>query len=165
MVRVNFCKVIVLTMSTLQCYNLNESNLKVGLTCYLICYNQLASTIQQDGPITKNSSGPAATVKRTSNIKENHTQKQEIVSKSRSERWKITGVIALSDSSLKVSDSNLFAIPFHKCKATQNSCDLRIVKCPVATFLGKTEVHASIVVQKLSYSVITSTPHLLPLAI
>ncbi|XP_047046076.1 plant intracellular Ras-group-related LRR protein 8 isoform X1 [Lolium rigidum] len=56
---------------------------------------------QGDGPITKNSSGPAASAKRISNVKENHTQKQEIVSKNRAERWKITGVIALSDSSLK----------------------------------------------------------------
>ncbi|KQJ96941.1 hypothetical protein BRADI_3g27860v3 [Brachypodium distachyon] len=56
---------------------------------------------QGDGPITKTSNGPAPSAKRTSNVKENEAQKPEIIIKSRQERWKITGVIALSDSSLK----------------------------------------------------------------
>ncbi|XBJ08782.1 hypothetical protein VPH35_014001 [Triticum aestivum] len=56
---------------------------------------------QGEGPITKNSSGLAPSAKRTSNVKDNQTLKPEIISKSRAERWKITGVIALSGSSLK----------------------------------------------------------------
>uniref|UniRef100_R7WEB7 Uncharacterized protein n=1 Tax=Aegilops tauschii TaxID=37682 RepID=R7WEB7_AEGTA len=56
---------------------------------------------QGEGPITKNSSGLAPSAKRTSNVKDNQTLKPEIISKSRAERWKITGVIALSGSNLK----------------------------------------------------------------
>ncbi|CAD6212757.1 unnamed protein product [Miscanthus lutarioriparius] len=58
---------------------------------------------QGDGPITKNSSSSATTIKRPSNVKENQTQKPEaVVTKSRSERWKLTGVVALNDCDLKV---------------------------------------------------------------
>lgn len=58
---------------------------------------------QGDGPITKNSSSSATTVRRPSNVKENQTQKPEaVVTKSRSERWKLTGVVALNDCDLKV---------------------------------------------------------------
>jgi len=67
------------------------------------------STLKQDGPITKNSSSSATTIKRPSNVKENQTQKPEaVVTKSRSERWKLTGVVALNDCDLKVSYSDLF---------------------------------------------------------
>ncbi|XP_006662410.2 plant intracellular Ras-group-related LRR protein 8 [Oryza brachyantha] len=55
---------------------------------------------QGDGPITKNSSAPAP--RRASNVKEAQPQKSDTnVSKIRPERWKSTGIIALSDSSLK----------------------------------------------------------------
>lgn len=58
---------------------------------------------QGDGPITNNSSSSATTVRRPSNVKENQTQKPEVVvTKSRSERWKLTGVVALQDCDLKV---------------------------------------------------------------
>jgi len=58
---------------------------------------------QGDGPITKNSSSSATTVRRPSNAKENQAQKPEaVVTKSRSERWKLTGVVALHDCDLKV---------------------------------------------------------------
>ncbi|WVZ59161.1 hypothetical protein U9M48_009353 [Paspalum notatum var. saurae] len=54
-----------------------------------------------DGPITKNSSS-STSVRRPSNVKENQTQRPEtVVSKSRSERWKLTGVVALNDCGLK----------------------------------------------------------------
>uniref|UniRef100_A0A0E0M8A4 Disease resistance R13L4/SHOC-2-like LRR domain-containing protein n=1 Tax=Oryza punctata TaxID=4537 RepID=A0A0E0M8A4_ORYPU len=57
---------------------------------------------QGDGPITKNSSVPAPSTRRASNVKEAQTQKSDTnVSKIRPERWKATGIIALSDSSLK----------------------------------------------------------------
>ncbi|KAJ1295346.1 hypothetical protein BS78_01G216600 [Paspalum vaginatum] len=57
---------------------------------------------QGDGPITKNSSNSATSVRRPSNVKENQTQRPEtVVSKSRSERWKLTGVVALNDCDLK----------------------------------------------------------------
>lgn len=74
---------------------------------YRVCFS--LSTLKQDGPITKNSSSSATTVRRPSNVKENQTQKPEaIVTKSRSERWKLTGVVALHDCDLKVSYSDLF---------------------------------------------------------
>jgi hypothetical protein len=39
------------------------------------------------------------------NVKERQTQKPEaVVGKGRAERWKLTGVVALHDSDLKVSD-------------------------------------------------------------
>lgn len=67
------------------------------------------STLKQDGPITKNSNSSATTVRRPSNAKENQAQKPEaVVTKSRSERWKLTGVVALHDCDLKVSYSDLF---------------------------------------------------------
>ncbi|RLN15833.1 plant intracellular Ras-group-related LRR protein 8 [Panicum miliaceum] len=57
---------------------------------------------QGDGPITKNSSSSATSVARTSNVKERQTQKPEaVVGKSRAERWKLTGVVALHDCDLK----------------------------------------------------------------
>ncbi|XP_062205484.1 plant intracellular Ras-group-related LRR protein 8 [Phragmites australis] len=57
---------------------------------------------QGDGPITKNSSIPTTTARKTSNVKESQTQKPEAaVNKSRSERWKLTGVVALHDCDLK----------------------------------------------------------------
>uniref|UniRef100_A0A0E0QZX2 Leucine-rich repeat-containing N-terminal plant-type domain-containing protein n=1 Tax=Oryza rufipogon TaxID=4529 RepID=A0A0E0QZX2_ORYRU len=59
---------------------------------------------QGDGPITKNSSVPAPSTRRASNVKEAQIQKSDTnVSKIRPERWKATGIIALSDSSLKQS--------------------------------------------------------------
>ncbi|KAG8091812.1 hypothetical protein GUJ93_ZPchr0012g19803 [Zizania palustris] len=57
---------------------------------------------QGDGPITKNSSVPVPSARRASNVKGSQPQKLETnISKSRSERWKLTGIIALSDCSLK----------------------------------------------------------------
>ncbi|KAF0931016.1 hypothetical protein E2562_039251 [Oryza meyeriana var. granulata] len=57
---------------------------------------------QGDGPITKNSSVPAPSTRRALSVKETQTQKSDTnVSKIRPERWKATGIIALSDSSLK----------------------------------------------------------------
>ncbi|KAK3153843.1 hypothetical protein QOZ80_2BG0182230 [Eleusine coracana subsp. coracana] len=58
---------------------------------------------QGDGPITKNSSISSATsVRRTSNVKENWTEKPEpVVNKSRSDIWKRTGIVALHDCDLK----------------------------------------------------------------
>ncbi|BAT11128.1 Os10g0456200 [Oryza sativa Japonica Group] len=66
---------------------------------------------QGDGPITKNSSVPAPSTRRASNVKEAQIQKSDTnVSKIRPERWKATGIIALSDSSLKVTDSNFLTL-------------------------------------------------------
>jgi hypothetical protein len=67
-------------------------------------------TPKQDGPITKNSSSTSAiSARRNSNVKESRTQKPEaVVSKSRSDIWKRTGVVALHDCDLKVSYSDLF---------------------------------------------------------
>uniref|UniRef100_A0A0E0EYK2 Disease resistance R13L4/SHOC-2-like LRR domain-containing protein n=1 Tax=Oryza meridionalis TaxID=40149 RepID=A0A0E0EYK2_9ORYZ len=57
---------------------------------------------QGDGPITKSSSVSAASTRKASNAKEAQTQKLDTnISKIRPERWKATGIIALSDSSLK----------------------------------------------------------------
>jgi hypothetical protein len=71
----------------------------------------MCSTLQQDGPITKNSSVPAPSTRRASNVKEAQIQKSDTnVSKIRPERWKATGIIALSDSSLKVTDSNFLTL-------------------------------------------------------
>ncbi|KAG2548710.1 hypothetical protein PVAP13_9KG219800 [Panicum virgatum] len=57
---------------------------------------------QGDGPITKNSSSSATSVTRASKVKERQTQKPEaVVGKSRAERWKLTGVVALHDCDLK----------------------------------------------------------------
>ncbi|TVU30484.1 hypothetical protein EJB05_22111, partial [Eragrostis curvula] len=58
---------------------------------------------QGDGPITKNSSSSSATsARRTSNVKGSQTQKPEaVVSKSRSDIWKRTGIVALHDCNLK----------------------------------------------------------------
>lgn len=71
----------------------------------------MCSTLQQDGPITKNSSVLAPSTRRASNVKEAQIQKSDTnVSKIRPERWKATGIIALSDSSLKVTDSNFLTL-------------------------------------------------------
>uniref|UniRef100_A0A0D9XKA0 Ubiquitin-like domain-containing protein n=1 Tax=Leersia perrieri TaxID=77586 RepID=A0A0D9XKA0_9ORYZ len=57
---------------------------------------------QGDGPITKNSSVPAPSTRRASNVKETQTQQSDTnVSRIRPERWKATGIIALSNSRLK----------------------------------------------------------------
>ncbi|GJN20767.1 hypothetical protein PR202_gb08184 [Eleusine coracana subsp. coracana] len=72
---------------------------------------RLLQPLTNDGPITKNSSISSATsVRRTSNVKENWTEKPEpVVNKSRSDIWKRTGIVALHDCDLKVSYSDLFA--------------------------------------------------------
>lgn len=57
---------------------------------------------QGEGPITKNTNSSATGVRRPSNVKETRTQRPEtVVSKSRSERWKLTGIVALHDCDLK----------------------------------------------------------------
>jgi hypothetical protein len=78
---------------------------------YTFTYPNLSvPTHKQDGPITKNSSSASATsARRTSNVKESRTHKPEaVLSKSRSDIWKRTGVVALHDCDLKVSYSDLF---------------------------------------------------------
>ena len=71
-------------------------------------------TLKQDGPITKNSSSSATSVTRASNVKERQTQKPEaVVGKSRAERWKLTGVVALHDCDLKVSDYKFITCLMH----------------------------------------------------
>ena len=84
--------------------------MEAGDKCYVFDTTYFSvPTLKQDGPITKNSSSSATSVTRASNVKERQTQKPEaVVGKSRAERWKLTGVVALHDCDLKVSDYNLF---------------------------------------------------------
>lgn len=81
--------------------------MEAGYTCHSYVFDTTyfsVPTLKQDGPITKNSSSSATSVTRTLNVKEHQTQKPEaVVGKSRAERWKLTGVVALHDCDLKVS--------------------------------------------------------------
>ncbi|CAN6310930.1 unnamed protein product [Urochloa humidicola] len=79
---------------------------------------------QGDGPITKNSSSSATSVTRTPNVKERQTQKPEtIVGKTRAERWKVTGVVALHDCDLKaVPEEVWYCGPSVRILDASNNC-------------------------------------------
>ncbi|XP_039827948.1 plant intracellular Ras-group-related LRR protein 8-like isoform X1 [Panicum virgatum] len=79
---------------------------------------------QGDGPITKNSSSSATSVTRASNVKERQTQKAEaVVGKSRAERWKLTGVVALHDCDLKAVPEEVWdCAPSVRILDASNNC-------------------------------------------
>lgn len=56
---------------------------------------------EQDAPITKDSSSQANNTRRIVDSKQTHA-KNTIVEKNRSARWKLTGVVALSECQLEV---------------------------------------------------------------
>ncbi|KAJ3676452.1 hypothetical protein LUZ60_003864 [Juncus effusus] len=64
---------------------------------------------QGDGPITKQNISSPSNARNISIKNDTKPQKIEVIQKSRSERWKITGVVALSDCQLKAVPEEVWA--------------------------------------------------------